>query len=182
MTTAFNSLGMPNIDMFDLVLFAGSRSLELKKLVDWYPKPESPGYYNIVYKENNPLDRRERSVIGIDRVRIFDYPVSVGNKMTLVVFTQLGSQDVNESLMDLTLMDTYKKMQYMQAQLDNMKNKLSMYNEFIKAEHIESKYENFARNNINLLASLNKNIIKRDEPAQNVEVSLGKKDKDKKKN
>jgi len=162
----------------DQVIFLGQDSIRLMEFWQGYPQPSLDGrsdYYIIKYGEPwfFGMLKRERIATAIEDQRILENTVVIRGKRTLVVLADLDAIDKNRSIVDMATTDLQGKISNLRRKNDYLQSEAMLLNQFIKEKHLESTWEEWLLNKLELLRVAQVKTAGKPEGAPPVSLEIG---------
>lgn len=142
---------------YDQVMFLGEDNIILGEFRLAYPQTGSLDHVNVVWGEPwfSGLFKRDRTTTSIEKNRFLDRQVLINGKKTLIVLADVFSVDKNRSMMDFITSDFRSKIDGIKRELDFLKANKILVDEFIRDKNIESEWEEWMVNKLELLRVAN---------------------------
>jgi len=133
------------------VLFLGQNNIHLAEFRLKYPQTKE--YSNVIFGDPHFLGlmKTERLVTAIDNKRILNQPVTIKGRRTLIVLADLNAIDKNKSFLDLLTTDLQNQINELQTKNKFTSSENMLLNQFIKEKHLESSWEEWLLNKLELL-------------------------------
>lgn len=166
----------------DQVLFLGENTIEVVRFNLKYPQQGAPGFSTIMYGEPYFLGllAREKVATSIENYRILKTTPLLRGKRTLVCLADITSIDKNRSLLDVAIDNLRSEIITLQRKLNYEIQHKMLLEQFVKAQHIESEFEEWAQNKLELLKVMHSKLAPRVlAEAPEVQVSVEQQDKKK---
>jgi hypothetical protein len=165
---------------FDQVLFLGENSIRLVEFRLLIPQQGSSNYSTIIYGEPRFIGgilKDEKVAMSIENNRILNNSVLIRGRRVLVVLADLDAVDKNRSILDFAISDMMQQVDQLKKQKEFLESESMLTDQFMKEKHLESTWEEWMQNKLELLRVAQKKTSDKGEGSPPVSVEVGEQKK-----